>query len=50
MLVYNNSLSVGIHGVCVNSSIVDEGVLVKKVMYKVEGEFIPTRLHYIVYQ
>ena len=37
-------------GVCVNSSIVDEGVAVKrkkKIPYKIEGQFIPIRLHQI---
>ena len=34
----------GIRVVYVNSSIVDEGTLVKKkVLYKIEGEFVPTK-------
>ena len=35
-------------GLYVNSFIVDEGALVKQVPYNVEGQFIPTILHYKV--
>ena len=36
----------GVRAVYVFSSIEDEGALVKRSPYKMEGQFIPTRLHY----
>jgi hypothetical protein len=35
----------GVHGVYVNSSIVDERALIKTRPLQVEGRFIPTRSH-----
>lgn len=35
----------GIHGIHVNSYIEDEGALVKTSPYKVDGQFVQTRLH-----